>query len=160
MALRFTLRGFAAGGALVLTGLALTACGGDNSVSAGGPLPDETTTTTAPTDTTVPPVAETVVPDTTEQILPPDVGATSTLPCEQDPLRDAAVSKYGQAEGFLVTDCAGDWASGSTRHEFDAPLEILFRAEDGAWVAVDRGGEMCKRQNVPDDVARQLGCVV
>ncbi len=158
MVRQFTIRGLAAGGAAVLTALALTSCGTDSSVSAGGPTPDETsTTTTAPTETTVP---ETAVPDTTvsEQVLPPDAGATATLPCDQAALANATASKYGSAEGFLVTDCVGDWAAGSTRHEFDAPLEILFHAQDGAWVAVDRGFGMCDRQGVPADAARQLGC--
>ena len=159
MALRLTFRGLAGAGAAVLTALALTACGSDGSISAGGPLPDETTTTEAP-ETTVPDttVAETLPP--AEQVLPPDAGATASLPCDSEALRSAVASEYGNAEGFLVTACAGDWASGSTRHEFDAPLEILFHAEDGAWVAVDRGFEMCDRQGVPEDVARQLGCTV
>jgi hypothetical protein len=156
MALRLTFRGLAGAGAAVLTALALTACGSDGSISAGGPLPDETTTT----------VTETTVPDTTpaetlppvEQVLPPDAGATAALPCDQGTLANATAAKYGNAEGFLVTDCVGDWAAGSTRHEFDAPLEVLFHAQDGAWAAVDRGFGMCDRQGVPTEVARQLGC--
>jgi len=157
VALRLTFRGLAGAGAAVLTALALTACGSDGSISAGGPLPDETTTTEAP-ETTVPDttVAETLPP--AEQVLPPDAGVTAALPCEQADLGAATAAKYGNAEGFLVTDCVGDWAAGSTRHDFDAPLEILFRAQDGAWVAVDRGSGMCDRQGVPDEIGRQLGC--
>ncbi len=160
MAPRLTIRGLAGAGAAVLAAIALTACGSDGSISAGGPLPDEETTTTEAPETTVPDttVAETLPP--VEQVLPPDAGVTAALPCDADALRAAVADKYGSGEGFLVTACAGDWASGSTRHEFDAPLEVLFHAQGGAWVAVDRGFEMCDRQNVPEDVADQLGCTV
>jgi hypothetical protein len=158
MAPRLIIRGLAGAGAAVLAALALTACGSDGSISAGGPRPDESTTTTEATETTVPDttVAETLPP--VEQVLPPDAGVTAALPCEQDALGNATAAKYGNAEGFLVTDCVGDWAAGSTRHEFDAPVEILFHAQDGAWTAIDRGFGMCDRQGVPNDVARQLGC--
>lgn len=160
MAPRFSFRALAGAGAAVLAALALSACGSDGSISAGGPLPDDETTTTEAPETTVPDtaVAETLPP--VEQVLPPDAGVTASVACEPDALQAAVASEYGNAEGFLVSDCVGDWASGSTRHEFDPPLAVLFHAQDGGWVAVDRGNGMCDRQDVPADVARQLGCVV
>lgn len=121
---------------VLLAGALVAGCTGGDDRSVGiGQVADSTTTTVA--------------------------SSTTTLPCTDDAFRAAYARTYPSEAAVNLSPlrCLAGWALASYSKGLDAPVFVLFHAEQNQWVAKSRGvANVCTGQGVPPNIAPQIGC--